>query len=148
MKCYTFNGKTLTIEELFNRIKEKLNDPEFEELSSIIYKEKTLEDQLDEFANFSKPFIKNENYEYIGANKFITATHIINGSQTRQLTPQLREETRRAEYIKTYAKHFGSEKAAEEAFNEQIGNEKQNSKVANYVHEFVNILLEYGDKSK
>ena len=148
MKCYTFNGKTLTIEELFNRIKEKLNDPEFEELSSIIYKEKTLEDQLDEFANFSKPFIKNENHEYIGANKFITATHIINGSQTRQLTPQLREETRRAEYIKTYTKHFGSEKAAEEAFNEQIGNEKQNSKVGNYVHEFVNILLEYGDKSK
>ena len=30
MKCYTFNGKTLTIEELFNRIKEKLNDPELE----------------------------------------------------------------------------------------------------------------------
>ena len=65
------------------------NNPKFEDLSAIVYKEATLTDKVDEFAKKSAPYIENKKHEYISVSKFITAVHMKNGKRDGQLTPKM-----------------------------------------------------------
>lgn len=149
MNCYIYNNVTLNEEQLIQKIKYELdNNPKFEDLSAIVYKEATLTDKVDEFAKKSAPYIENKKHEYISVSKFITAVHMKNGKRDGQLTPKMQEDSRRAEYIKQHLSDFGGDaNAAAVAFNEQIQDEQWNSKVGDWVHKFTQILLEKGSRS-
>ena len=143
MKCYTFEGKTLTEKELYDNIREKLQkDPEFKNLKYTIFNI-----QEDQEALISKAHSKYNNPQSIGTSDFIDLEHELvseSGHRSRRhLSPAYDVESRVANSIAKLLQRpdINSEQEAREEVLKQMAEEDGISDFGTLMHGLFSVAV-------